>query len=312
MRAAVFDRYGPPEVVGIEEVTDPVPSPKQVLVRVHAAAVNSGDARIRAARFPKGFGFVARVVFGLRRPRRRVLGVAVSGVVAAVGDRVTGFSVGDEVCGMTNGAHGTHAELTTVRAEKLAVKPAGVSHVDAAAVLFGGSTAQHFLAGRVGPGASVLVNGASGAVGTSAVQLAKRAGARVTGVCSADNAELVTGLGADVVVDYRRTPLDSLQERYDVVLDTVGIPTELGRSLLAPGGVLLLVAADLRQTLRARGDVVAGPASEKAAAFATLLDLVSSGELRVVVDRTLPLEQIVEAHRLVDSGRKVGNVVVLP
>jgi NADPH:quinone reductase-like Zn-dependent oxidoreductase len=159
----------------------------------------------------------------------------------------------------------------------------------------------------------VLVNGASGAVGTAAVQLAHRAGARVTGVCSAANADLVASLGADTVLDYRRTPLDGVQDRYDVVLDTVGnVTTALGRSLLAPGGVLLLVVADLGQTVRARGDVVAGPASEKPADFTALLDLVASGELRVVVERTFPLDDIVEAHRLVDSGRKVGNVVVLP
>lgn len=312
MKAAVFERYGPPEVVRVDEVADPVPSSKRVLVRVHAAAVTAGDSRIRGARFPRGFGPVARLLFGVRRPRRPVLGGVVSGVVEQVGERVTGFSVGDEVCGMTGGVHGTHAELTTVKAEKLALKPAAVSHADAAGVLFGGSTALHFLRDRVQPGTSVLVNGASGAVGTAAVQLAKRAGARVTGVCSGGNAELVSSLGADAVVDYTRTSLESVEERYDVVLDTVGISTPLGRSLLAPGGVLLLVAADLRQTVRAKGDVVAGPASEKSEDFAVLLDLVASGELRVVVDRTFPLDDIVEAHRLVDSGRKVGNVVVLP
>ena len=214
---------------------------------------------------------------------------------------------------MTGPAMGGHAELVAVKASKLAAKPASVSHADAAAVLFGGTTALHFLRDRVRPGADVLVNGASGAVGTAAVQLAKRAGARVTGVCSAANADLVTSLGADAVLDHSLTQLGSLEQRYDVVLDAVGnVSTPLGRSLLAPGGVLLLVVADLGQTLRARGDVMAGPVYEKPEDFATLLDLVASGELRVVVDRTLPLDNIVEAHRVVDSGRKVGNVVVLP
>ena len=312
MQAAVFERYGPPEVVRVEDVADPAPSSARVLVRVRAAAVTAGDSRIRAARFPHGFGPVARLLVGVRRPRRPVLGGVVSGVVEQVGDRVTGFSPGDEVCGMTSGPHGTHAELTTVKAEKLVLKPPAVSHVDAAGLLFGGTTALHFLRDRVRPGTTVLVNGASGAVGTAAVQLARRAGAHVTGVCSAGNAELVTSLGANTVLDYRRTPLEDVQDRYDVVLDTVGVSTTLGRSLLAPGGVLLLVAADLPQTLRARGDVVAGPAGEKAEDFVALLDLVASGEMRVVVDRTFALGEIVEAHRLVDSGRKVGNVVVVP
>jgi NADPH:quinone reductase-like Zn-dependent oxidoreductase len=159
----------------------------------------------------------------------------------------------------------------------------------------------------------VLVNGASGAIGTSAVQLARIAGGVVTGVCSAANAELVRGLGAEVVVDHTTTPLSGLEETYDVVLDTVGnIDVRGGRALLAPGGVLLLAVADLGQTLRARGDVVAGPAPERPADFAHLLDLVASDDLRVVVSRTLPLDDIAEAHRIVDSGRKVGNIVVVP
>jgi NADPH:quinone reductase-like Zn-dependent oxidoreductase len=242
-----------------------------------------------------------------------VLGICVSGVVAQVGDRVTGLTLGDEVCGMTGGVLGAHAELVAVKAERLVRKPPGVSHADAAGVLFGGTTAMHFLRDRVRPGSTVLVNGASGAVGAATVQLARRAGARVTAVCSGPNADLVTSLGADAVIDYTKTPLETVTDTYDVVLDTVGnIAVPLGRSLLAPGGVLLLAVADLAQTLRARGDVVAGPAKERPEDFAVLLDLVAAGELRPLVERTFPLADIVEAHRLVDSGRKVGNVVVVP
>jgi NADPH:quinone reductase-like Zn-dependent oxidoreductase len=313
MKAAVVDRYGPPEVVRLADVPDPRLRSGQVLVRVRAASVTSADGRIRAARFPRGFGPVARLVFGLRGPRRAVLGGVFSGVVERVGPGVTGVAVGDEVCGMTGAALGTHAELVAVRADRLAPKPTTVSHEDAAAVLFGGTAALHFLRDRVGPGRRVLVNGASGAIGTVAVQLARRAGAHVTGVCSGANTELVTALGADRVIDHTRTPLTSVQERYDVVLDTVGnVTTPAGRALLAPGGTLLLAVADLGQTLRARGDVRAGVAPERPEDFTTLLDLVASGELRVVVDRTLPLAEVIEAHRVVDSGRKVGNIVVLP
>ena len=313
MRAAVVGRYGPPEVAQVADVPDPSAGKGQVVVRVSAAAVTSADGRIRAARFPRGFGPVARLVFGLRRPRRPVLGGVVSGVVAEVGPGVTGASVGDEVCGMTGGRLGCHAELVAVKASRLVPKPAAVSHVDAAALLFGGTTALHFLADRVSPGSRVLVNGASGAIGTAAVQLARNAGGVVTGVCSAANAELVADLGAESVVDYAVSPVETLTEQYDVVLDAVGnISIAAGRRLLSPGGALLLAVADLGETVRARGDVVAGPAPERPASFTTLLDLAAAGELRVVVDRTVPLDDIVEAHRVVDSGRKVGNVVVLP
>lgn len=313
MKAAVFDRYGPPDVVRVADVPDPVPGPREVLVRVRAAAVTSGDARIRGSRFPRGFAIMGRLFLGVRRPRRPVLGIVVAGVVEQVGPQVTTFAVGDEVCGMVGAAMGAHAELVAVKAKKLVSKPATVSHADAAGVLFGGTTALHFLRDRVRPGASVLVNGASGAVGTAAVQLAHRAGARVTGVCSAANAELVMSLGADAVHDHRRTPVLDAEERYDVVLDTVGnLTPPRGRSLLAPGGVLLLVVAGLAPTLRARGDVVAGVAAERHEDFTALLDLVASGELRMVLHRSFSLDDIVEAHRVVDSGRKVGNVVVLP
>ncbi|WP_374458320.1 NAD(P)-dependent alcohol dehydrogenase [Nocardioides sp.] len=314
MKAAVVERYGPPEVVEVREV--PAPSlgrSGRVLVRVHAAAVTSADSRIRGARFPRGFGPFARLAFGVRRPRRPVLGGVFSGVVEEVGRGVTGIAVGDEVCGMTGARLGTHAELVVARADRLAAKPATVSHEDAAGVIFGGTTALHFLGDRVRPGHRVLVNGASGAIGTAAVQLARLAGGRVTGVCSGANADLVRSLGAEEVVDHTTTPLTALAGTYDVVLDTVGnVDIAGGRALLAPGGVLLLAVADLGQTIRARGDVVAGPAPEKPEHFTRLLDLVATGDLRVVVSRTLPLDDVAEAHRVVDSGRKVGNVVVTP
>lgn len=313
MRAATIETYGPPEVVRVQDVADPRLRKGRVLVRVHAAAVTSADARIRGARFPRGFGPMARLAFGLRRPRRPVLGGVFSGVVEETGPGVTGVSVGDEVCGMTGAALGTHAELVAARADRITPKPPGVSHADAAAVLFGGATALHLLRDRVGPGQRVLVNGASGAIGTVAVQLARRAGAEVTGVCSAANADLVAELGAHHVIDHTSTPLETVPDRYDVVLDTVGnVSTALGRSLLLPGGTLLLAVADLAQTLGARGQVVAGMSPERPEDFATLLGLVASGDLRVVIDRTLALDEVVEAHRVVDSGRKVGNIVLLP
>lgn len=312
MRAAVVEQYGGPEVVQVRIVPDPAVAPGRVLVRVRAAAVTSADSRIRAARFPRGFGLLGRLAFGVRRPRRGVLGGVYSGVVEQVGPGVTEISVGDEVCGMTGASLGTHAELVVVKAKKVVPKPSSVSHADAAGVLFGGTTAMHFLRDRVHPGARVLVNGASGAIGTAAVQLVVRAGGRVTGVCGPANAELVRRLGAEAVVDHTRSSVLDLPERYDLVLDTVGtLSLKDGRRLLAPGGVLLLAVADLGDIVRARGDAFAGPMPERPADMVALLDLVDAGELEVVIDRTVSLDEIVEAHRVVDSGRKVGNIVVL-
>lgn len=315
MRAALFDRYGGPEVVRITEVPRPEPGRNDVLVQVRAAAVTSGDARIRGARFPRGFGAPARLAFGVRRPRRRVLGSAFSGVVAAVGPAVEALSVGDEVAGMAGMRMGAHAELLVVPAARAVRKPAAVSHEDAAGVLFGGTTALHYLREKatVGPGTTVLVNGASGAVGTCAVQLAKLRGAVVTAVTSRPNAALVTSLGADDVIDHTVTDLSSSAGRYDVVLDTVGnLTIDSGRRLLAPGGRLLLPVATLGQALRARGDVAAGSSRERADDVAHLLRLVDDGQLRVVLDQVVGLDDIADVHRRVDSGRKVGNAIVCP
>ncbi|MGB8020574.1 MAG: NAD(P)-dependent alcohol dehydrogenase [Candidatus Nanopelagicales bacterium] len=315
MRAAVVDRYGPPEVAVLRDVPQSVPRADEVLVRVAAAAVSSGDARIRAARFPRGFAPFARPAFGLRGPRRKILGGTFSGTVQAVGAGVTAFSPGDEVCGMSGVRMGAHAEYLAVAGHRVVGKPTRVTHEDAAGLLFGGTAALWFLRDRaaVRPGQSALVNGASGAIGTNAVQLATYFGATVTGVTSARNAPLVTALGADRVIDYTSTDLAEVTDRFDVVLDTVGtLSRSSGRRLLTDGGVLLLAVADLWDTVRARGDVVAGSAPERPADFDFLLGLLAEGALRVVIDDVLDLGQIAAAYRRVDSGRKVGNILVRP
>lgn len=328
MVAAVVRRYGPPETVTVETLPIPVPGPDQVLVKVEASAVTSGDARIRGARFPRGFGLFARAAFGVRGPRRQVLGNTFAGTVVSFGGpkavaAVGGLRVGDAVCGMTGTRMGAHATHVVVAASKVVPTPDRVTHEEAAGLLFGATTAAHFL-GRaddrlmrsrtgvgIGPGTSVLVIGASGAVGTNAVQLAAARGAMVTGVCSAGNSALVYELGAFDVLDRAQLDPSSTPHRFDVVLDTVGeIGIGDGRRLLTPGGVLLLVAAGLRDTIRARGDVVAGPAPERTDDMAALLTQVAEGTLRVVIDEVLALDGIVEAYRRVDSGHKVGNLVL--
>ena len=296
MRAAVVDRYGPPEVVEVREVAQPAPRGDQVLVRVIATPVTSGDARIRAARFPPGFVVLARAALGFRGPRRSVLGGVLSGVVEAVGDKVTGFAVGDEVCGMTGVRMGAHAELAVLPSKKVARKPPAVSHDDAAGIIFGATTALHYLRDRmdVQPGETVLVNGASGAIGTSAVQLAVHLGGRVTGGTSGRNAALVTDLGAERTIDHAAVDVTEIPDRFDVVLDAVGnLSLKAGRALLAPGGRLGLAVASLGDTIRARGDANAGPSPERAEDSEVLLGLVASGTLRVVIEQVYELDAIV-------------------
>ncbi|WP_295033761.1 NAD(P)-dependent alcohol dehydrogenase [uncultured Microbacterium sp.] len=314
----MVERYGPPSVVRIETVADPVAGRGEVLVRVMASTVNSGDARIRGARFPRGFALPGRLALGLRGPRASVLGVVFAGVVEATGAGADGVAVGDRVCGMTGARMGAHAELVAVSASRLVRIADEVSFDDAAGVLFGGTTALYFLRDRaaVRSGERVLVVGASGAVGTNAVQLAKHLGATVTAVTSAGNAELARELGADRVIDYRVDPIAALGdrgERFDVVFDTVGVLSPAtGRPLLAEGGRLLLAAATLGEIVTARGPVKTGTAPQRTEDFTTLLELVGSGALRVVRDGALALDRLAEAHARVDAGRKVGNLVLHP
>lgn len=315
MRAAVVDRYGAPEVVRVVEVAKPAPRPNEVLVRVHAAAVTSGDSRIRGARFPGGFAPFARLALGLRGPRRKILGTTFSGVVEALGSSADGFDVGDAVCGMTGIRMGAHAEYVSVATKRITRKPSAVSHEDAAGLLFGGTAALFFLRDKasVAAGFTVLVNGASGAIGTNAVQLAKHFGATVIAVTSPANAALVTTLGADRIIDYTSENPASSDERFDAVLDTVGnLAVKSGRPLLSPRGKLLLAVASLGDMLRARGNVVAGSAPERVADFDFLIGLLADGRLTVVLDQVYDLNGTVDAYRRVDSGHKRGNVIVRP
>jgi NADPH:quinone reductase-like Zn-dependent oxidoreductase len=313
MKAAVVERYGSPEQVKIVELPIPIVGPREVLVRVEAVAVTSGDARMRSGRFPKGFGVPARLAIGVRGPRQKVLGTAFSGVIEQVGAQVTGFNPGDEVTGMNGARMGAHAQYATIRPRAMALKPEKVSHSDAAGTVFGGTTALHFLRDRVAKGSRLLVNGASGAVGTSAVQVAVLLGADVTAVTSVRNQDLVTQLGATHVIDYETSPIHSLSETFDVVFDTVGnIDRRNGLHLVGEQGVVILAAANLADTIRAGGRVLAGSATERAEDIAHLLQLLGERKLDPVTEVLGGLDAIVEAYRRVDSGRKVGNLVVQP
>ncbi len=315
MQLARVERYGPPETITIADAPVSPPGPGQVLVRIEAAGVSSGDARIRAGRFPSGFGVLARLAIGLRGPRAAVLGSTFSGVIAEVGDGVDDLAPGDEVAGMTGVRLGCHAEFAVLPAGLAVRKPAGLGHPDAAGVLFGGTTARYFLRDRAAmrPGATVLVNGASGSVGSAVVQLATILGGTVTAVCSAANRDLVTRLGARRWIDYNRTPVAGLGDRFDVVFDAVGnLSRADGLRLRAPGGALVLAVAGLFDTVRGGRGVHAGSAAERPEDIAELLQLAAAGRLDPVVTVLGGLSALPEAYRLIDGGHKVGNLVVQP
>jgi NADPH:quinone reductase-like Zn-dependent oxidoreductase len=317
MKAAVYRRYGLPDVVQIEDVPRPDPRPNEVLVRVRATTVSAGDARLRSARVPPGFGMLLRVGFGFRGPRKPILGWDFAGEVAAVGPSVSGFAPGDRVFGMRMGSH---AEYVAVPASSAAPMPLGLSFEDAVALIFGGMTCVVCLRdkGKVQPGERVLVNGASGAVGTSAVQMAKHFGAIITAVCSAGNAPLVRSLGATRVIDYAKEDFTQTGDRYDVILDAVGnCSFARCERTLSPGGRLLLVVASLGQICgamlrpsRTGRQVLTAVGSQRIEDLAYLGTLAESGALKPVIDRTYPLARIADAHAHVDTGHKKGSVVI--
>ncbi|GLI26333.1 NADPH:quinone reductase [Agromyces rhizosphaerae] len=320
MRAAEYRRYGAPEVVHVTRLPKPAPAADELLVRVHASTVSVADHRIRSRDVPRGLWPLVASSIGVFRPRHRVLGMEAAGTVEAVGAEVTTFAPGDDVVLLRGSRFGGHAEYVTVReGGTVAKKPEGLSFEEAVAVVFGGTTAVSFFGrAEIGEGTRVLVNGASGAVGTMAVQLAAQRGAVVTGVTSGRNAGLVRSLGATRVIDYETEDFAAGDETWDVIVECVGnAPYTRVADSLAPGGALLLVVTDLVGMLRLKRDArrsggvvtMSGPVVT-GEQLGELLALTASGAIRPVVDRTYELDDIVEAHRYVDTGRKRGAVVV--
>jgi NADPH:quinone reductase-like Zn-dependent oxidoreductase len=315
MRAAVCDRYGPPEVVQIKDVPMPVPKAGELLVESRAATVNSGDARLRAVRVPRGMSALVRLTMGVTKPRRSVLGFEVAGRVSEVASGVTGFRPGDRVVASRGFKFGCHAEYITVAEHgQVARIPDNVSDDGAVALCFGGSTALYFLdRAELRAGESILINGASGAVGVIAVQLAKHRGADVTAVCSSANVEVVRGLGADHVIDYTEQDFTQNGQRYDVIMDAHGnAPYARVKNSLQPGGRFLMVVGDLFQMVASTWQraTIGGTAKVSGDVYRTLMSLAEHGVLEPVIDSVFPFEQIVEAHRRVDGGHKVGSVVL--
>ena len=303
MKAVVCTRYGPPGVLRVEERATPVPRGSEVRIRILATAVTSSDCYVRGLNLSPAYRLLARLALGWTAPRQPVLGMALSGEVDSVGPNARSFEVGDRVFGFNRHRFGTYAQYVCWPEDGLlATRPADLTDEEAAAVPYGGLLALHFLRkAGVQPGQRVLVYGASGAVGTSAVQLARHFGAEVTGVCSKANLDLVASLGATTVIDYATQDFTDRAERYDLVFDAVGKRKSAAslrhcRRALASGGACISVD-DGRPKLRREDLVLLG-------------ELATKGEIRPVIDRIFALDDIVDAHRFVDGGHKRGNVVI--
>lgn len=317
MKAIVYERYGPPEVLQLQEVARPVPKDDEILIKVYATTAAAGDWRLR-----KADPFLARLFNGLWRPRRvTILGFELAGVVEATGGSVTRFKPGDAVYAACGNGFGAYAEYKAISQNgAVALKPANMTFAEAAAVPVGAITALQFLRqGQIRRGSRVLIYGASGSVGTYALQLAKHFGADVTGVCSTANVELAKALGADRVIDYTKEPLRADGPAYDIIFDTVGkSPFQACIERLAPNGFYLrafhvsplAILRGLLTTMTSGKSVIGGSMKENAEDLLQLKELIEAGKLRAVIDRRYPLAQAAEAHRYVEQGHKQGNVVL--
>jgi NADPH:quinone reductase-like Zn-dependent oxidoreductase len=315
MKAVIYTQYGNPEVLKIKEVKRPEPKDNEILIKQIAITVNSGDVRLR-----KADPFLVRLMFGLFKPKINILGNVISGIVEEVGKNVTSFKVGDEVYGLCDITMGAYAEYLTVHdSTPLALKPKNMNFEEAAALIFGGHTALHFLKkAEVIKDQKVLIYGGSGAVGTSAIQLAKYFGAKVTAVTSTNNMDLMKSLGADSVVDYTNQDLTDMEKSFDVVYETVN-KTEVSTiaKLVKPNGKLVLGAVIIKGLIEGLVvskklgiKMIAGTASVTNKDLQFLAQLAERGNLKPVMDKTYNLQQIVDAHQYVDLGHKKGSVVI--
>ena len=322
MRAVVYDRYGPPEVLRLEDVERPVPKEDEMLIKVHASTVNRADVHTREANRKSGLAatVVSRLVSGLRRPRQRILGREFAGEVEAVGAAVSEFAVGDHVFGLSGLTFGAHAEFMCIReSARIAQMPAGMSFEEAAPICDGALNALMCLKqADLRKGRRILIYGASGAIGTAGVQLARYFDADVTAVCSTKNLELVRSLGADRVIDYTKEDFTKNGQTYDVVFDAVGKHSfKRCRGSLEPGGLYLptdgpvnILLALMPSRKGAKRVVFQIPPRQTKQDVQFLKGLIEAGKYRPVIDRRYPLEDVIEATRYVETQQKTGNVVL--
>jgi NADPH:quinone reductase-like Zn-dependent oxidoreductase len=320
MKAIVWTKYGPPDVLQLGEVEKPTPKDNEVLIRIYATTVTAGDCEIRSFKIRVWLWLPLRIYMGLIRPRKKILGTELSGEIEAVGKDVTRFRKGDQVFGSAGLGFGANAEYICLPEEgSVAIKPAGMTYEEAAAVPFGGRDALHFLRkGNIQSEQKVLINGAGGSIGTYAVQLAKYFGAEVTGVDSTEKLDMLRSIGADQVIDYTREDFTKSGETYDVIFDVVGkISFSRSERSLKQNGCYLLANPGLSQMVRglwtsmtSRKKVITEVASGTTEDLVFLKELIEAGKIKSVIDRSYPLEQIAEAHRYVEKGHKKGNVII--
>ena len=321
MKAYTYKRYGPPEV--LQQVTLPCPEPRdtEVLVRIHATTVSSADWRMRSLTMPPGLGWAGRPAIGMFGPRKPILGTEFSGVVAKIGSKVSQFQVGDAVIGFPGAALGAHAEYIVMPQDgKIVAKPDTLSFAQAAALPFGAATAYDYLVNKahIQSGDQVLINGSTGAVGLACVQIALHLGAIVTAVCSDKHRAFLHELGVHETIDYAQTDFAAGSTEYDMIVDTVGTaPWARSRHALRSGGQLLVIVGKLSDlifgSLKARlagKTLIAGVAHESRAILQEVVTLAATGALVPVIDQEFPFDQMIAAHRYVDTGRKRGAVVV--
>ncbi len=320
MKAIVFEKYGSPDVLHLKEIEKPVPKDNEVLIKVHAATVIVGDCELRSFTFPIWLWLPLRIFFGIRKPKRKILGQEVAGGIEAVGKEIKQFSKGDRVFATTGVRFGAYAEYVCLPGKyAMAIMPANMTYGEAAAVPTGALNALHFIRrGKIRSGEKVLINGAAGNIGCYAVQLAKSNGAEVTAVDSAGKLDMLRSIGADHVIDYMQVDFTKNGETYDVILDAVGkspFPRSLkslnknGRYVLANPRLLQMVRG-LWVSMTTSKNVIFEFAGYRTEDLVFLKELIEAGTIRSVIDRTYPLEQTADAHRYVDTGQKAGNVII--
>lgn len=329
MKAVVYTEYGAPDVLQVKEVTKPVPKDNEILVRIHATTINYGDMiarrfnEISFAEFnmPGPLLLLARIGFGFRKPKKNILGSEFSGEVEAVGKDVTRFKKGDPVFGYRGPSMGANAEYLCVEENSLVcLKPANISYEEVAAVPYGALTALSLLKKvAIQPGQKVLINGASGSIGSAALQLAKHDGAQVTAVCSTSKMDFVKALGADKVIDYTREDFTQNGETYDLIFDILGRSSfSRCKNSLKPNGRYLLASFKLKQVFQmlwtsrfGTKKVICAFSNESLADLTTIKELVEAGKIKSIIDRCFPMEQTADAHRYIESGHKTSPVVIV-
>jgi len=324
MKAIVWTKYGPPDVLQFQEIEKPAPKANEVLIKVHATTVTAGDCEMRSLKFPLYLSLLMRIVIGIRKPTRvTILGQELAGEIEAIGNEVSKFKVGDQVFGSAGFSTGTYAEYVCLPEEHdegvLTIKPENMTYAEAATVTTGGLEALHFLRkGNIQPGHKILINGAGGSIGTYGIQLAKHFGAEVTAVDSGGKFEMLSSIGADHVIDYTQEDFTKNDQTYDVIFDVVGrSPFSQSINSLEEEGVYLLANPTPVKMIRgawisrrSSRKVVYEMTKQKTEDLIFLRELIEQKEITTIIDLCYPLEQIVEAHKYVETGQKKGNVVI--